>query len=70
MVPKLNLPSLAVGFSNRDKADDANAKLSFDDYAGSIIEQIKKWNVEKILIVTHSIGGCVGLKVAEYLKAV
>ena len=63
---KLNLQSFAVDFPNRNKGDKANLQLSFEDYVSSIIMQIAHSNFDKLIIVTHSIGGCVGLKVAEY----
>jgi len=63
---ELDFPAFAIDFPNRNQGDKINQHLSFEDYSKAIIKQIKKWKLEKIILVTHSIGGCVGLKVAEY----
>jgi pimeloyl-ACP methyl ester carboxylesterase len=62
----LKYPSLATDFPNRNKGDKANRKLHFDDYCKSVIEQAEKVKTSQLVLVTHSIGGCVGLKVAEH----
>lgn len=66
--PLLNSPSLMVDFPNRNKGEKANSKLSFKDYSDLIIEKVERSEFERIIIVTHSIGGCIGLKVAEYFS--
>jgi pimeloyl-ACP methyl ester carboxylesterase len=63
---RLNHPSLAINFPNRGKASKKTQYLSFDDYCERTINQVKKWNMDHLIIVGHSIGGSVGLRVAEY----
>lgn len=65
---KVNYPSLAVDFPNRKQGDKANLSLDFNAYSNFIIEQINKWDVKKFILIAHSIGGCVGLKVAEQFE--
>jgi pimeloyl-ACP methyl ester carboxylesterase len=67
ITPMINVPTLAIDFPNRNHAGKANLKLSLDDYKNCVIEQIEQWNYRKVILVTHSIGGCVGLKVADHL---
>jgi len=66
--PLLNYPSLAIDFPNRNADDKANANLTFHTYIKTVIKQIENWNKEKLIIAAHSIGGCIGIKVAEYFK--
>ncbi len=68
LMPMLDIPVIAVNFPNRNKGDEANAQLTFNDYVQSIIEQIKKCEKRKIILVVHSIGGCIGLKLADHLE--
>lgn len=66
--PMLDYPSLAIDFPNRNAGNKANADLTFHAYTKAVIAQIEKWNKKKLILVVHSIGGCVGLKVAEHFK--
>jgi pimeloyl-ACP methyl ester carboxylesterase len=66
MVDKLNLPAIALDFPNRNKGDEINKQLRLNDYSNKIIHTLDRWDTEKLIIVAHSIGGCVGLKVAEH----
>jgi len=64
--PLINYPTLAIDFPNREKGDKANQKITFDNYLKSAINQIEEWNKEKIIIVAHSIGGCLGLRLCDF----
>ncbi len=66
--PMLDIPVLAIDFPNRNKGEKANTNLPFEAYTKSVIEQIEKWKKIKIILVVHSIGGCIGLKLAEHFK--
>lgn len=68
LIPMLNIPALAIDFPNRNSGDKANADLTFHAYTKSVIDQIEKWDKNKLILVVHSIGGCVGLKVAEHFE--
>ncbi len=59
---------LCVDFPNRNSEENLNNKLTFDDYVNKITTEIKNWQKENFIIVAHSIGACVGLKVAEEFK--
>jgi pimeloyl-ACP methyl ester carboxylesterase len=65
----LNVPSLFTDFPNRNKGNKANVKLDFDDYVRKIISGIYHFKKEKMIIVAHSIGGVVGLKVADHFRS-
>jgi pimeloyl-ACP methyl ester carboxylesterase len=65
---KLALPTLSVDFPNRNSDEQTNAGLHFMDYVEAVIKQIDNSNFEQLIIVAHSIGGCVGLKAADYFK--
>lgn len=64
--PLIKNPVLTIEFPNREVGDKANINLTFDDYKKSAIEQIEKWNNDHFVIVTHSIGGCIGLSLTDY----
>ena len=63
----INVPMLAVDFPHR-KGGAANEKLKFEDYITAVTAQIKNWNRDRFIIVAHSIGACVGIKVADHFK--
>ncbi|MGZ5244517.1 MAG: alpha/beta fold hydrolase [Bacteroidia bacterium] len=65
---EIDFPTLAIDFPNRKTDGKANGKLTFDDYVNTTIEQIKNWDANNFILVAHSIGACVGLKVAEHFK--
>ncbi len=65
---QLDRPSLAIDFPNRNKGDKANESLSFQSYITATIGQINQWNKGKFVLITHSIGGCIGLKIAEHFQ--
>jgi hypothetical protein len=64
--PLITKTVLTIEYPNREVSDKANIKLTFDDYKKSAIEQIEKWGIGNFVIVTHSIGGCVGLSLTDY----
>ncbi|MGI8580895.1 MAG: alpha/beta fold hydrolase [Chitinophagaceae bacterium] len=68
LTPMLDIPVIAINFPNRNKGDKANAQLTFNNYIQSIIEQIKNCERRKIILVVHSIRGCIGLKIADHLE--
>ena len=64
----LDYPSFMIEFPNRNTDDKANSKLSFEDYVTKAISDTQKFGKQKLIIVTHSIGGLVGLRIAEHFK--
>ncbi|MFN3851260.1 MAG: alpha/beta fold hydrolase [Spirosomataceae bacterium] len=65
---KMDYPMLKIDFPNRKLENNPNANLTFDDYISKTIEEIKNWEKGNLVIVAHSIGAFVGLKVAEQFK--
>lgn len=68
VIQKIDNPFLSIDFPNRKPNDNPNSKLTFDSYTDAAITKIKKWQKDEFIIVAHSIGACVGLKVAEHFK--
>lgn len=64
--PLIKNPVLTIEFPNREVGGKANNNLTFDDYNKFAIEQIEKWGIDNFVIVTHSIGGCIGLSLTDY----
>ena len=62
----LNTQALVINFPNRKPNEILNSAFAFSDYVKSVIQQIQKVDFEELIIVTNSIGGAVGLKVAKY----
>lgn len=65
---KTQNPILTIDFPNRKSKENLNSKLAFDDYVNKAVAEIKSWKKESFVLVAHSIGACVGLKVAEQFK--
>jgi len=64
--PMLKYPALAVDFPKRGKNYKDNCSLSFDDYLKFVIDQIENWNKNRLILVAHSIGGCIALRLVDY----
>jgi pimeloyl-ACP methyl ester carboxylesterase len=58
VIRELDVPTLAIEYQNRQT-------LTMDGYVRSASDQIKNWNVDGFIIVAHSIGAVVGLKLAK-----
>jgi surfactin synthase thioesterase subunit len=68
LIKEIDIPTLAIDFPNRKTDRNSNNKLTFNDYANITTDQIKNWKKDSFIIVAHSIGACVGLKVANYFR--
>ncbi len=66
VVSHLDLPSVAVELPKPSGAKDRT--LGMDEYVASAVEQAKSLEVDNIIIVAHSLGGVIGLRVAQELK--
>lgn len=60
---KLDWQVLRINFQNRGNGP-MNEGLHYQDYVDEVIQQIENWTVDQIIIVGHSIGGCIALNVA------
>lgn len=68
IIKVIKYPTLAIDFPNKKTDVKAFDMLTFDDYVSATTNQIKNWKKGQFIIVAHSIGACVGLKVAEHFK--
>ncbi|OGS70057.1 MAG: hypothetical protein A3F91_12785 [Flavobacteria bacterium RIFCSPLOWO2_12_FULL_35_11] len=68
LIKEINISSLVIDFPNKKIDGKAIDKLTFDDYVSAATNQIKNWKKDHFIIVAHSIGACVGLKVANHFK--
>ncbi|MCC5931364.1 MAG: alpha/beta hydrolase [Cyclobacteriaceae bacterium] len=68
LIGKINFPCLSIDFPNKKTDERSTDKVTFDDYVNAATDQIKHWNKSHFIIVAHSIGACVGLKVASNFK--
>lgn len=55
---KFQISNLTIDLTNK-------TKLTFDDYVNKFATEISNWKMENFIIVAHSIGALIGLKVAE-----
>lgn len=60
---KLDWKVLRINFQNRGNGP-MNKGLHYQDYVDEVIQQIENWTVDQIVIVGHSIGGCIAMNVA------
>lgn len=60
---KLDWQVLRINFQNRGNGP-ANEGLHYQDYVDEVVQQIENWTVDQIIVVGHSIGGCIALNVA------
>lgn len=58
----MDAPSVAVEYPAQDKQ-----AFSLEDYADNVLQQIHEAGFTKVILVAHSLGGVVGLKVAYKL---
>jgi pimeloyl-ACP methyl ester carboxylesterase len=65
VLPGLEFPSLAVDLPRRGDTTQVLATMSLEDYAQSVVEQIGGPRDEKIVLVGHSVGGEIALRVAS-----
>lgn len=66
VIGKTKLPAVAINFPCRETKDATH--LEFSEYVDEIVDQIQKTKYDSYILVGHSIGGIVGLGVAEKLK--
>ncbi len=68
IIQYFNNPVLPIEFPNREIGDKANDKLLFEDYLNATIKQINGWGVDQFIVVAHSIGGCIGIKLNDHFE--
>jgi pimeloyl-ACP methyl ester carboxylesterase len=65
----LNAPSIAIQYADRLSSGRKRKDFSIQDYADQALGQISQARFKKVILVSHSIGGIVGLQVADFLKS-
>lgn len=60
-------PVLLAEYPHVDGTQKDQNKFTLEDYADYVMQQVDAWKVDDIVIVAHSIGGTLALKVAERL---
>ncbi len=68
VIQGINVPTLAIDFSKIKPEKKATDLLSFDDYVNAAITQISDWKKDHFIVVAHSIGAFIGLKIADHFK--
>lgn len=64
---KQQVPVLSVDLLARNTPKEKLASLSLEAYVSDVMTQVAAWQVDKIIVVAHSLGGVIGLEVATKL---
>lgn len=67
VAPMLRLPSLAINYPQRDHKK-VEEHYTLEDYANQAIWQVNSWDYDRYIIVAHSIGGLIGMRVAQKFR--
>lgn len=62
---RMKHPVLIIDFPNDNKRGEFNSKQSLENYVKETVNAIKNWNVNNFIIVAHSVGGIVALKLVK-----
>lgn len=68
VISYIDYPTLLFDFPNRNNNFRANVNLRFDDYVDQAIKKMRNFGKQKLILVSHSIGGLVGLRIAKRFK--
>jgi pimeloyl-ACP methyl ester carboxylesterase len=63
----LQTESLAIDFPGRNNDSKDNKSLTLDDYCDHVLDCIRDWDKQQVILVGHSIGGVIALKLADQL---
>jgi pimeloyl-ACP methyl ester carboxylesterase len=66
--PLISVPVLSLDYPHRDKGA-VDKHLGLEDYSRLLGDRIKNWEPAQVILVAHSIGGVVALKIAARLGA-
>jgi pimeloyl-ACP methyl ester carboxylesterase len=67
VVEEFDHPCLLVEFPSRNGSFDSRRDLSLEDYVTHMKRQVDEWGTHKIVIVAHSLGGILALRLASGL---
>lgn len=68
VVSEIKSPYLLVNFPEREGENGLLQSLTLQEYTAYIKRQIEDWRVRKFVIVAHSLGGVIALKIANELS--
>ncbi|MBB6672140.1 alpha/beta fold hydrolase [Cohnella nanjingensis] len=57
-------PCLALEYPARDAEAEERRSLSLEDYVAELKRQLERWEVERFILVAHSLGGALALRLA------
>ncbi|WP_169088899.1 alpha/beta fold hydrolase [Paenibacillus sp. PL91] len=60
----MSQPSLLVDFPLREGTVEARKELALADYVSHLRKQVNEWGVRRFIIVAHSLGGVLALRLA------
>lgn len=61
-------PCLLAEFPLRESSVDSRSRLSLEDYVTHMKRQVDEWGIRKIVLVAHSLGGVLALRLASELS--
>lgn len=61
---ELECPYLLADFPMRSEPYETRRELTLEDYAAHVRKQVEEWEVERFVIVAHSLGGVVAMQAA------
>ena len=64
VIPELKAPVMAVDFPRRGDSAEDFGNVTLEEYVQDVSDQLAAFDVEKIILVGHSIGGEVALRLA------
>lgn len=67
VIEGLDRPCLPLEFPLRKGSVDSRSRLSLEDYVAHMKNQVEEWGVQRFVIVAHSIGGVIALRLASEL---
>ncbi|MFB9330174.1 alpha/beta fold hydrolase [Paenibacillus aurantiacus] len=65
VVSHLACPALVAEYPGRGNGHAGKNGLSLNDYAEHVQRQIEQWGVRRFVLVAHSLGGVIGLRIAR-----
>ncbi|MFC4779130.1 alpha/beta fold hydrolase [Paenibacillus sp. GCM10023252] len=68
VVQRLNRPYLLIEPPIRRGLNDTQAELTLQEYVSDMKQQVVNWGLRKIILVAHSLGGVLALRLADELS--
>ncbi|MBI4666546.1 MAG: alpha/beta hydrolase [Nitrospinae bacterium] len=65
LIPYLNYPAIALDFPGRGAEPSDLKHLGFEDYAQSVADVVASLETDNVVLVGHSIGGAVAMRVTN-----